>query len=225
LTNKYCFISLEGWVLERIYLLLQDPNRLTPAVCARTLKAAILCNHKQLLDLVTRHLICQILWYNTFPVAIIEIADTYGLRALQGAGYFRQLINMESLNDSLDTIKLCVPLTMSPGQRLRFLSAHHSLLNLWDHLRTYPPLLPPFGCLSHAECSMHWEQLWLDAVMANESLYYGSADVLGRLKAVMLSLRKSMCDAPGLTLQCRMTALEAVSALRDEIIGGLMDHL
>ena len=58
----------------------------------------------------------------------------------------------------------------------------------------------------------------------NEILFHGSADVLGRLKAMMLSLRKSLCGSSGLTLQCKMTALEAITALRDEIIGGLMVH-
>jgi hypothetical protein len=188
------------------------------------LKVAILCNHRKLLDLVNQHVICQILWYNCASEAIIEIAETHGLRTLQGAAYYRQLINTESFNDSLDIIKPCVPLTMSTEQRTRFFSAHRSLLNLWDHLLTCPPTLIPSGCLSHAECSMNWEHMWFEAGAANEILFCGSADVLGRLKAVMLSLRKSICDAPGLTMQCKMTALEAITALRDEIIDGLMDH-
>ncbi|KAF8238465.1 hypothetical protein L208DRAFT_289166 [Tricholoma matsutake] len=228
LTSKYCFASLEGWVLERIYVLSQGPTGLlrpaSPDVCARMLKTAILGNHKKLLNLVTQHIICQILWYNTYSEAIIEIAETYGLRALQGAGYYRRLIDMESFDDNSDMIELSVPLTMSAEQRTCFLSAHHSLLNLWDHLRTCPPTLFPSGCLAHNQCSTNWERMWFEAGAENERLCCGSADVLGRLKAVMLSLRKSMCDAPGLTLQCKMTALEAITALRDEIIDGLMDH-
>jgi hypothetical protein len=219
---------LEGWILERIYLLSQEPTgflrHASPDVCARILKAAILSHHRSLLDLIHQHIINQILWYNTSSEAISVIAETHGLRALQGAGYYRQLINMEPFHDNLDTIKACIPLTMSAEQLMRLVLAHRSLLKLWDHLRACPPTLCPSGCPSHTECSIHWEHMWLEAGAANETLYHGSADVLGRLKAVMLCLRKSLRDASGLTLQCKMTALEAITALRDEIIDGLMDH-
>jgi hypothetical protein len=231
LTNKYCFSSLEAWVLERIYVLLQEPNGLLPSappdVCARMLEVAILCNHRKLLDLVTQHLIRQILWYSTPPEAIIEfieIAKAHGLPALQGAGYYRQLINMEFRADDSDIIQPRVPLTIDSEQRMRFFSAHHSLLNLWDRLRTCPPTLSSVGCPSHAECSVHWENMWFEAGALNETLRCGSADVLGRLKAVMITIRKSMCDAPGFTLPCKMAALETIAALRDEIVDGLMDH-
>ena len=209
-------------------MLLQEPigalRSASPDVSAKMLRIAILCNHRKLLDLVTQHVISQILWYNTTSEAIIEIAEAHGLRVLQGATYYRELINMESFNDHSNIIKPYIPPTMNAEQRMRFLSAHDSLLNLWDHFRTCPPTLLPSGCLSHAECAMHWEHMWFEAGEANETLCCGSADVLGRLKAVMISLRKSMCDAPGLTMQCKMSALEAIAALRDEIIGGLMDH-
>jgi hypothetical protein len=222
---------MEAWVLERIYVLLQEPTgplRSAPLdICARMLEVAILCNHRKLLDLVTQHLIRQIIWYHTPPEAIREligIAKAHGLRTLQGAGYYRQLINMEFQAVDSDIIKPRVPLTIDSEQRMLFFSAHHSLLNLWDHLRTYPPAISFVGCPSHAECSLHWENMWFEAGALNETLYCGSADVLGRLKAMMITLRKSMCDAPGFALPCKMGALEIIAALRDEIIDGLMDH-
>lgn len=228
LSNKYCFVSLEGWVLERIYILSQEtvgPLRSASLdVCARMLTVAILCNHRKLLDLITQHLICQILWYNVSSDVITEIAETHGLQVLRGVGYYRQLIDMEFSNDNSDIIKPCIPVTMSLERRMCFLSAHNSLLNIWDRLRKCPPTIFPSLCLSHVECSIHWEHMWFEAVTENETVCGGSADVLGRLKAVMLSLRNLLCNAPGITLQCKLAALEAITALRDEIIDGLMDH-
>jgi hypothetical protein len=229
LTNKYCFSSFESWVIERIYVLAQEPTGplryASPEVCARMLNVAVLCNHRQLQDLVTQHLISRILWYNTLPDPVIDIAETHGLRTLQGVGYYRQLIGMEAVStDGRHIIQPRFPSTMNTEKRMRFLAAHHSLLNVWDQLRTSPPDIRADGCPTHGECSAMWQHMWLEAGAANESLRCGSADVLGRLKSVMIGLRKSMADTPCMALQCKMAALEAITDTRDNIIGGLMDH-
>lgn len=229
LTNKYCFSSFESWVIERIYVLAQEPTgplrSASPEVCARMLNVAILCNHQKLQDLVTQHLISRILWYNTFPDSVIEIAEAHGLRVLQGVGYYRQLISMETpTTDDRNIVQPRFPSTVNTEKRMRFLSAHHSLLNLWDQLRATPPDIRADGCPSHGECIATWDHMWYEAGAVDESLRCGSADVLGRLKSVMIGLRKSMADTPCMTLQCKMAALEAITEARDVIIDGLMDH-
>ncbi|RDB29327.1 hypothetical protein Hypma_015024 [Hypsizygus marmoreus] len=245
LANKYCFTSFESWITERIYTLAQDLSgplcSASPELCRRILDVSILCNHKKLQDLVTQHLISRILWYNTQPDAIVDAARQHGLRTLLGVSFYRQLVNMQHLSrkssdgknsgttakTKINTTRTEFPPSMDAEARVRFLAAHHSLLSLWEHVRSTPPSIasvPDTQCTSHAQCELAWQHLWFAAGSLDEALRGGSADILGRLKAMMLGLRKAMSDAPFMTMGCKMAALEAITEVRDEIIAGLAGH-
>lgn len=231
MANKYCFSSLEAWTIENIYALAKEPNSgplhsASPDICGRILGVAMLCDHQKLQDLVTQHLISRILWYNTPPETVLGIAEKYQLRTLIGVCYYRQLVNMEracSRRNSRAT-QTVFPLSVDIGKHMHFLAAQHSLSSLWEHIRSLPPSLSCEGCPSHAECELAWQLMWFQAGEIDEALRQGSADILGRMKALMLGLRKAMAEAPSMTMQCKMVALEAITEIRDEVIEGLLTH-
>ncbi|GLB36619.1 hypothetical protein LshimejAT787_0309070 [Lyophyllum shimeji] len=231
MANKYCFSSLETWTIERIYALAKEPNSgllnaAAPDVCGRILGVAILCDHQKLQDLVTQHLVSRILWYNTPPEAVLGIAEKYQLHTLIGVCYYRQLVNLErtSICRNSRAAHTAFPESIDIEKRLQFLAAQQSLLRLWEHIRSLPPTLSCAGCPSHAECELAWQLMWFQAGEIDEALRQGSADILGRMKALMLALRKAMAEAPSMTMQCKMAALEAITEIRDEVIEGLVTH-
>ncbi|KAF8177005.1 hypothetical protein BJ912DRAFT_692766 [Pholiota molesta] len=88
-----------------------------------------------------------------------------------------------------------------------------------------PPTFIDHGCTTHADCLASWTEMWLGAGSASQTLLHGSADVLGRLKTMMILLRKSMRTSTSpITLDCALAALESITATRDDIVSGLMDH-
>ncbi|KAG6919480.1 hypothetical protein DXG01_005739 [Tephrocybe rancida] len=230
--NKYCLSSLEAWTIERIYSLAQDPSSLFPLhcapldICARMLDVAILCDHQKLQSLVTQFLISRTLWYDASPETVLAMAEKHGLRTLVGVCYYRQLISLErsSSRRSSRVTQTVFPESMDIKRRMSFIAAHNSLLELWESLRAVPPTLLCQGCPSHMECEVTWENMWYSACKMDEMLRPSSADVLGRMKALMLGLRKAMADAPSMTIQCKMAALEAITEARDEVIEGLVTH-
>ncbi|KAF8060926.1 hypothetical protein FPV67DRAFT_1512144 [Lyophyllum atratum] len=231
MANKYCFSSLEAWVIEHIYTLAKEPNlgplySAAPDVCGRILSVAILCHHQKLQELATQHLISRILWYNTPPETILGVAEKHGLRTLIGVCYYKQLINMERAPSRRNSgaTHTVFPQTTDIEKRTRFLSARYSLLQLWEHIRSLPPSLPCEGCPSHTECELAWQLMWFQAGEIDEALRQGSSDILGRMKALMLGLRKAMADAPSMTMQCKMAAMEAITEIRDSVIEGLVIH-
>ncbi|KAG6845282.1 hypothetical protein H0H87_011433 [Tephrocybe sp. NHM501043] len=230
--NKYCLSSLEAWTIERIYSLSQDTTSSFPLhsaplhFCARILDVAILCDHKKLQDLVTQFLISRTLWYDASPEVVLAIAEKHNLRTLIGVCYYRQLITLERLSSRRNSriTQTVFPESMEMEKRMCLLAAHDSLLQLWESIRAVPPILLCQGCPSHMECEMAWEHMWYSACKVDEMLRPNSADVLGRMKALMLGLRKEMADAPSMTLQCKMAALEAITEARDDVIEGLVTH-
>lgn len=227
--NKYCLFSLEAWTIDRIYSLAKDPtssltlHSIPLDICVRILDLAILCDHQGLEDLVTQVLLSRTLWYSASPDVVLGIAEKYGLRTLAGVCYYRQLISFEH---SMSRRNSCVTqfVSMDTEKRTRFLAARSSLLNLWEDIRAVPPALSCQGCPSHADCEVAWQRMWYSACEMDEMSRPNSADVLGRLKALMLGLRKAMADAPSMSIQCKMTALEAITETRDEVIEGLITH-
>ncbi|KAG5730026.1 hypothetical protein E4T56_gene20187 [Termitomyces sp. T112] len=230
--NKYCLSSLEAWTINRIYSLAKDPTSSLPlhsiplGICARMLDIAILCDHRNLQNLVTQVLISRTLWYSASPEVVLGIAEKHALRTLIGVCYYRQLISLEhSLGRGNSRVTQTVfPASMDVDKRMHFLAAHHSLLNLWEGIRAIPPALSCEGCPSHVDCEVAWQHMWRSACEMDEMLRPSSADVLGRMKALMLGLRKAMADAPSMSIQCKMSALEAITEIRDEVIDGLIQH-
>lgn len=229
LANKYCFSSLEAWITERIHILVQDPTgplcSATPAVYGQILDIAVLCGHQKLQTLVTQHLISRILWYNTRPEAVVGIAEKHSLQTLLGVCYYRQLVRMERAQQKADAkIHGTQPHDMDTEAGMRSLSAHRSLLSLWEQIRATPPTFHSGGCPCHDECEARWQDMWFEAGQVDEAFRSGSIDILGRLKCVMLGLRKSLSDASFISMQCKLAALEAITDIRDEMIEGLVTH-
>ncbi|KAG6891000.1 hypothetical protein C0992_011277 [Termitomyces sp. T32_za158] len=230
--NKYCLSSLEAWTIDRIYSLAKDPTASLPLhsipldICARTLDLAILCDHRDLQDLVTQILLSRTLWNGASPDAVLGIAEKYGLRTLIGVCYYRQLISFERSMSrrNVRVTQTVFPVSMDTEQRMRFLTARYSLLDLWEGIRAVPPALSCQGCPSHVDCENAWHRLWYSACEVDETSRPNSADVLGRMKALMLGLRKAMAGTLSMSIQCKMAALEAITETRDEVIEGLITH-
>ena len=236
LANKYCFSSLESWTVDRIYILANKTNDLlrsaSSALLTRILHLAVLSNHRKLQDLVTQNLICRILWYNTRPETILPIAEMHGLRTLQGVCYYRQLVKLERMSNVCDqdagsyrgSIKTQFPENMGVETRLRFLSAHESLLSLWTQIRSSPPPFSTDDCPFHDKCQCTWQAIWDEALEVDQVFFYGSADLLGRLKSILFCARKMLADTMRMSTTCKLAALESLSILRDEIIEGMLTH-
>ena len=229
MTNKYCIGSYEAWALDRILFLSQSPSgflRHAPsALCARVLNLAVVCHHEKLLDTVTQRLVSRMLWSEMDREPVLRVAENRGLRKLQGVAYYKELVELEksTYNGRGDTPSV-FPLSMSAGKRARFVSAHHSLVNLGKSICITPPVFIPARCSTHAACMDTWIDLWRDAGVANRTLRHSSADVLGRMKSMMIHLKKSMMGSNSMTLSCSLAALEAITTMRDDVIAGLMDH-
>lgn len=231
LTNKYCIASYESWALERILSLAQNPigflRHAPPALCARALNLAALTNHKKLLDSITHRLVARMLWSDIDRQPILDVAQARGLRKLQGVAYYKELVDLEKMSFDVDgrtSTRPVFPPSMGVERRMRFLAAHHSLANLWECVRAAPPVFVQDGCPSHAECLTVWADLWAGAAEANQTVRHGSADVLGRLKSMMIMLKKTMMESESMGLGCVLAALEAITTTRDDIVAGLMDH-
>ena len=229
MTNKYCIASYEAWALDRILLLSQNPLgflRHAPSIlCARVLDLAVVCHHQKLLDTVTQRLVSRMLWSDMDRGPILRVAENRGLHRLQGVAYYKELVELEksSYNGRSDT-PLVLPMSMSSEKRMRFFAAHHSLVNLGESICMTPPVFIPTSCSTHAACMDTWIDLWRDAGVANQTLRHSSADVLGRMKSMMIHLKKSMMESDSMTLSCALAALEAITTARDDVIAGLMDH-
>ncbi|KJA23295.1 hypothetical protein HYPSUDRAFT_40127 [Hypholoma sublateritium FD-334 SS-4] len=231
LANKYCMASYETWALQEILALAQDPMgflRSAPSeVCALALNVAVLCHHDELLDLITHRLVARILWTDVAREPIVEVAESRGSRRLQGVLYYKELVSAErnAKPDGARKTPLVFPASISAEKRKHLLAAHHSLVNLCEWVRTNPPMFVDNGCTSHAECLTAWSDLWLSAGSADQTMRHGPTDVLGRLKAMMILLKKWMLDsASPITIDCTMAALESITVMRDDIVSGLLDH-
>ncbi|PPQ78735.1 hypothetical protein CVT25_010738 [Psilocybe cyanescens] len=232
MTNKYCIASYESWALEKLYTLAKNPvgflRTSSAEVCARALNIAALCDDRRLLDMICHRLIPRILWSDVEREPFLQVAQNRGLRKMQGVLYYKELIEMDKAssnsNSRASPSRLIFPPSLAVEKRMRFLSAHYSLCSLWECVAMDAPMFIDHGCPSHAECLSAWTAMWTEAASAHQTLRHSSVDVLGRLKAMMLILKKTVRDSEAMTLGCTLAALEAITLTRDDIIAGLMDH-
>lgn len=229
MTNKYCFESYATWAVGTLCRLVQDASgplrNASPELLARVLHIAALCGNKTLLDTLTRQLISRLLWYDLQPDAILEVAERHRLAKIIGVIFYKRLISMEQVScDGRLSSRLIFPPRTDIETRMQLLAAQDSLAKLWDRLRVTPPIFYHDGCADPEECREAWVQLWLNAAGSNSLLRHGSADVLGRLKAIMISLRKMLSVTTPMSVPCTLEALESISQARDDIIDGLIDH-
>ncbi|CAA7262903.1 unnamed protein product [Cyclocybe aegerita] len=247
LTNKYCIASYEAWSLQRLFTLAQDPAgflRYAPSeTCADALDVSFLCGQQELLEVITQRLVARMLWSGMDRNPILKVAESRGLTKLQGVAYYKELVDLDCMARG-DRSGWSTPETgftvpngyANEEKRHQLLEAHHSLVELWESIGTRPPTfsLPhandmcesplSLGCASHEECLATWKQLWVGAASAGLTLRHGPADVLGRLKSMMILLKREMMLSEGISLGCTLAALESITTLREEIVSGLTGH-
>lgn len=163
------------------------------------------------------------------PALIHLIEHDPRLRKLQGAVYYRQLIDLERPLPGSPSAQPVFPSGMDVERRMLFLSAHISLSALCARVSSEAPPIPASGCPSHAMCALAWADMWAQAAATcclqvgsrTPPQPEGSADVLGRLRAMTPVLNRMVTEAPTMSVGCGLAALDAVGAL---IIDGLMGH-
>lgn len=228
LTNKYCIASYETWALDRLLTLAQNPvgflRTSSPEICARALNIAAVCDHQKLLDVIHHRLIPRILWSDVHRQPFLEVVQRHGLTKLQGVIFYKELVDMAKASSEGTSGRLVFPRSFDVDKRMMFLSAHHSLTSLWECVATAPPPFIDHGCPSHADCLAAWREIWVQAASAHQTLRHNPVDILGRLKAMMIILKKSVRESSEITLGCTLAALEAITLTRDDIIAGLMAH-
>ena len=234
LANKYCIASYEAWALERVFSLAQNPNgflrHAPPETCARALDVAFLCHHEPLVDVIVQRLTARILWSNVNRQPILQVATRLGLTTLQGVIFYRELVDLErtTRDEKTSASGLAFLSAISDEEtRMRLFTAYHSLVNLWDRIRTTPPpiVATDHTCRTHFECLATWTSLWLAVASSDQTLKYGSVDVLGRLKSMMIQLKKmTMENGNGMSLRCTLAAFESIASARDDIVAGLIGH-
>lgn len=231
LASKYCIVSYEAWALDRILTLAQNPNlflrQASPELCARALHVASLCDHRHLMDIIVQRLVARMLWSDLNRQPILHVAIRLGIPILQGVAYYRDLVDLERAHQDKGGGLTFLPSVPHEEQRLRLFSAYQSLVSLWDRIRTKPPAfeIDDHTCSEHSVCIATWTKLWSSVASSEQTTKHGVVDVLGRLKSMMIQLKKAMMESrTGMSLGCTLSALESITTARDDIVDGLIDH-
>ncbi|KAJ7690345.1 hypothetical protein B0H17DRAFT_1201695 [Mycena rosella] len=228
MANKHSLTSLEARALESLRHFVLSPyfhSASSTQYCdTLTLATRSTLGHSLLRDL-SRRLVHRILRQPSSPdLALVRLVEQDPrLRKIQGAIYYRQLVDMERHLDGRPGMQPTFPPSVDVERRMRFLAAHISLSALSARLCANPPPLPVDDCPSHSACLLAWEAMWTSASSAEMTLL-GSADVLGRLRAMVRVLHGMVAESSTMPVECGLAALEAVGSVREGVIDGLMDH-
>ncbi|KAJ6504724.1 hypothetical protein C8R47DRAFT_1209985 [Mycena vitilis] len=226
MATKHKLPVLETHALESLHSFVLSPYFLavSSAQHCRCLKLAASSSLRpNLLRDLSRRLIHIILRRRSTPPddVLPTVEANPRLQKIQGGIYYRQLIDMEQYLDGRMAAEPLFPPTMDVERRMRFLAAHNSLSTLSSRICASTPLLPSRGCTSHTECLCAWDEMWAAAVARTKPT---AADILGKLRSMTLILQRMVSEDPSMPIDCGLAALEAVVALRDDIIEGLSDH-
>jgi hypothetical protein len=212
-------------------VLAQNPNcflrQASPEICARAMLVASLCNHRHLMDTIVQRLVARMLWSDMNRQPILHVASRLGIPILQGVAYYKDLVDLDRAHQDEGGGLSFLPSIPREEQRLQLFSAYQSLVSLWDRIRLAPPTfeVDDHTCSEHSECIATWTKLWLNAATSDQTAKHGVVDVLGRLKSMMLQLKKAMMESrTSMSLGCTLSALESITAARDDIVDGLIDH-
>lgn len=179
------------------------------------------------MDVIVQRLVARMLWSDMNRQPIRKAAIRLGIPILQGVACYRDLVDLERSHQDKGGGLTFLPSVPHEEERLRLFSAYQSLVSLWDRIRQTPPPLDgeEHGCLAHDECAATWTKLWLSAASSEQTMKHGAVDVLGRLKSMMMQLKKGMMESrTGMGLGCTLAALESITAARDDIVDGLIGH-
>lgn len=189
MTNKYQFGELAAWCTKSLVEAVRSGS-LPVEYFAETLRVAAISTNTALFDATVSTLKDQLLQGSIAPMPILQVADQYHLREVQGAAYYAQLVLLQMRND--DTLIFPDDCTLSKDQRVRLLVGYWSLCRRWERLQRDSPFLP--GSLHHAALKARW----VAAVQNLEKSKFGLADVLKKLN-VILSLELQIARLRGLS--------------------------
>ncbi|KAF4590242.1 BTB domain-containing protein [Pleurotus pulmonarius] len=241
MAHKYGFVSFESWALTHIYrqcLEISGPLHTgSSSLCARILDTALRTGHRGLSELSMDVLAQRLLDFSPpgdfYLPPVLAIAEKHGLRRLRGMALYRHIIISERRRKSLSNPLLGLGPSKTPPHaykciedtlgldRASYLSAYHSLVNVWEHVRSNAPPLENSGCDNHGECLTCWQEAWIHAAQAAEAAQPGPADVLNRIQTMNKVLRRSLWTHTSIPLTCALAALESCVNLRDGLIGNL----
>ncbi|KAF9031445.1 hypothetical protein BJ165DRAFT_1358257 [Panaeolus papilionaceus] len=233
LANKYCITSYEIWAIKRLSVLAQSPTGFlrheAPELCARALETASLVDDEELLSAIIHRLIPRMLWATIDCKPILAVAKARNIPVLQGIAYYKELLKYErhekwTVWRGAGPSEPQFPEDMDEKTCEELMAAHHSLVRLWEGLRVSAPNFSPDGCADHARCLQSWREMWTSATSSIPTQRHASADVLGRLRATMIVLKKRMYEPHVMPLGCTMAALESIASVRESIVEGLRDH-
>ncbi|PPQ68377.1 hypothetical protein CVT24_004797 [Panaeolus cyanescens] len=232
LANKYCIASYEIWAIKRLSVLAQSPTgflrHASPELCARALEVASLVD-EDLQNLLIHRLIPRMLWSTIDCKPILAVAKRLNIPVLQGIAYYKELLKYErhekwNVWRGAGPSEPQFPEDMDEKTCEGFMAAHNSLVRLWEGLRVSPPRFSADGCSDHSMCMQSWREMWTSATGSIPTQRHASADVLGRLRATMIVLKKRMYEPHVMPLECTMAAMESIASVRESIVEGLRDH-
>lgn len=132
-THKYQFTGLAAWSTGKLKSVVDSSvNQIRLVDQERMLRVAIHANDTPLLDALVSVLTTSLQNGSLAPAEMITIADHHGIRPLQGAAYYAQLMLLQ--NDSSDTFRFPEGCTLNRDQRVRLLSGYWSLVRRWECL-------------------------------------------------------------------------------------------
>ncbi|KAK7037253.1 hypothetical protein VNI00_011244 [Paramarasmius palmivorus] len=143
-----------------ITLVTLDTSKHSPAkhidpdvLYGRIMEIALKTQHHRLLDLVIQQLITDVLWCDHVPApALVDVLKRHRshkmINILLGAVHYRMLVNLPQLEPppaerALSPPQPIFPYNMPIEERMEFLAAHHTLNEIWEHIRDTVPELRP----------------------------------------------------------------------------------
>lgn len=170
-----------------------------------------------------------------YYVQLLEMGDSFDPGVIEdGKQYSRSRLRTVTIalngdGNGNDGTSMSAPTSTAASltceQRERLLSGAWSLAQLWETLRTTPPMFQrPDECKCHKQgCLSTWRVAWREAGKAEATLKHRSGDVLGRLRAMQEQLVVHE-NLSSLTPECRRSALAALKRTIKEVQEDLADH-
>jgi hypothetical protein len=182
IANKYHFVSLGSWALKTLKEVFGQTT-VSPIYHERILRIAMLCD-KDLCGEFVSKLSAGLMDGSLAPTEALIIADQLQIRELLGVAYYAQLVALQKNNS--DTIAFPAGCPLSKDQRIRLLAGHWSLGRRWERLRDTPVnFVQSPSCHDHQYCRTRWENQWHALARAQCVTQHPSADVLGRMQAML----------------------------------------
>lgn len=217
------------------------------SLCSRLLNVAYASRHSPLFLVMIKKLVVQSLWHEFHPgPVLLDTIETLSrsrsryqrhVQQLLGVVYYRMLVDMKFTIASDKSAVVLFPEDMDVERRMRFLSAHQSLTEMWEDLKHGPPEVNFSGSKEHSGCQANWDRLWGSAAKRAEFAPCDcskvrcrtgqhrrhTADVLALLKLTMVSVTQTIEDSQLICTECSLAGLESIDVIRDDIINALGD--